>query len=174
MSVTLETLNQLPEDDFVAHLEGLYEHSPWIIRAIAAQRPFASGDALIDAAQTHVRQAPRQQQFDLICAHPELGSRQLARLTPASQAEQRGTGLAEDQKRLEQLRTLNETYRRRHGFPFVVAVTGLSPEAIVSTLEARLPRDSDTEINESLIQIGHIARQRLHGLLIADQPHSND
>ncbi|MFC0337974.1 2-oxo-4-hydroxy-4-carboxy-5-ureidoimidazoline decarboxylase [Kushneria avicenniae] len=174
MSVTLETLNHLPEDRFVAHLDGLYEHSPWIVRAIAAQRPFASGDALIEAAQAHVRQASGRQQLDLICAHPELGSRQLARLTPASQAEQRGAGLAEDQERLERLRTLNEAYRRRHGFPFVIAVTGLSPEVIVSTLEVRLPRDSDTEVSESLTQIGHIARQRLHALLDTDQPHSND
>ncbi|REC94616.1 2-oxo-4-hydroxy-4-carboxy-5-ureidoimidazoline decarboxylase [Kushneria indalinina] len=168
MSVTLETLNHLPEDRFVAHLEGLYEHSPWIVRAIAAQRPFVSNDTLIDAAQAHIRQASSRQQFDLICAHPELGSRQLARLTPASQAEQRGAGLAEDKARLERLRSLNEAYRQRHGFPFVLAVAGLRPETILSTLEARLPRDSDTEIVESLTQIGHIARQRLANMLDTD------
>ncbi|SPJ33123.1 2-oxo-4-hydroxy-4-carboxy-5-ureidoimidazoline decarboxylase [Kushneria phyllosphaerae] len=168
MSITLETLNHLPEAQFVSHLEGLYEHSSWIVRDIAIQRPFASSDALIDAAQAHIRQAPTRAQHELICAHPELGSRQLARLSAASQSEQRNARLAEDETRLEQLRTLNEAYRQRHGFPFVVAVAGMTPEAIVSTLETRLPRDSDSEINESLIQIGHIAHQRLIRLLETD------
>lgn len=167
MSVTLETLNHMPEAQFVSQLEGLYEHSPWIVRAIAEQRPFASTDALIDAAQAHVHQAGAQAQLELICAHPELGDRQLARLTPASQAEQRGAGLTEDKARVERLRSLNEAYRQRHGFPFVVAVAGLTPETIVAILEKRLPRDRDTEITESLVQIGHIARHRLTSMLEA-------
>ena len=165
MSVTLETLNHMPEAQFVSQLDGLYEHSPWIVRDIAAQRPFASPDALIDTAQAHVHRADARAQLDLICAHPELGDRQLARLTPASQAEQRGAGLAEDQDRLERLRALNEAYRRRHGFPFVIAVAGLTPETILAMIEKRLPRDSDTEITESLMQIGHIARHRLTAML---------
>lgn len=168
MSVTLETLNHLPEAQFVSQLEGLYEHSPWVVRDIAGQRPFTGRDALIDAAQAHIRQASARAQHELICAHPELGSRQLDRLSAASRTEQRDARLAEDQARLEQLRSLNEAYRQRHGFPFVVAVAGMTPEAIISTLETRLPRDSSTEISESLTQIGYIARQRLTRLLETD------
>lgn len=168
MADNLETLNRLPRADFVSRLEGLYEHSPWIVQAIAPERPFVDGDALIEAAQAQVRGATRERQLALIRAHPELGSRQLASLTASSQAEQRGAGLTQEGETITQLRTLNESYRQRHGFPFVIAVAGLTAEAILATLRSRLPRDSDTELDESLTQIGRIARARLERSLEHD------
>ena len=40
--LTLEQLNAATADDFVALLDGTYEHSPWIAERAAASRPFAS------------------------------------------------------------------------------------------------------------------------------------
>ncbi|RKR03472.1 2-oxo-4-hydroxy-4-carboxy-5-ureidoimidazoline decarboxylase [Kushneria sinocarnis] len=165
MQATLDTLNRLPREHFVSLLNGLYEHSPWIVEAVADLRPFTSREALIEATRQQVREASREAQLALVRAHPELGSRQLESLTAPSQDEQRNAGLTEGGEPLERLRTLNEAYRQRHGFPFVVAVAGMSPETILATLEERLPRDSDTELAESLTQISRIARLRLDRLL---------
>ncbi len=40
--ISLDDLNAKPKADFVADLANIFEHSPWIAEAAAAQRPFAS------------------------------------------------------------------------------------------------------------------------------------
>lgn len=42
MALTLERLNAASPAEFVALLDGTYEHSPWIAEAAAARRPFRS------------------------------------------------------------------------------------------------------------------------------------
>ncbi|MCX2523469.1 2-oxo-4-hydroxy-4-carboxy-5-ureidoimidazoline decarboxylase [Larsenimonas rhizosphaerae] len=166
MTVTLAELNALPADQFVKALEGLYEHSNWIVRDAAARRPFETPEALIQVTQGVVCNASEAQQKALICAHPELGEAQLHRLTTASQQEQRGAGLvAAPPEQLTRLRQLNAAYRQRHGFPFVVAVKGMTATMILDALAVRLERPGDVELAEALEQIGRIAAIRLAALL---------
>lgn len=165
MTVTLDGLNAASRADFVAALGDLFEHSPWVAEAAFAARPFASAEALHDALQKALLDASREAQLALIRAHPELGQRQRDTLTAASRREQRSAGLDGESERLETLIALNRDYRTRHGFPFVIAVRGLTLEAVIEALERRLPRSSETEVAESLTQIGHIARLRLEDRL---------
>ncbi len=86
-------------------------------------------------------------------------------LTTASTDEQRGAGLDQCSKEeLQRLRQLNHDYRARFGFPFVVAVKGLSRHEIMDQVEARLTNDRDTEFRTCLNEIGKIARFRLDAL----------
>ncbi len=55
---TLDHLNTMPPDDFVAALDGVFEHAPGSPQAAAAQRPFASVTALHDALMAAVHAAP--------------------------------------------------------------------------------------------------------------------
>ena len=62
-------------------------------------------------------------------------------------------------------RTRQAAYRARFGFPFVIAVKGLSRYQIMDALEARLANDRATEFRACLAQIARIARFRLDALL---------
>jgi N-carbamoyl-L-amino-acid hydrolase len=42
MTITLEQLNRSTQGEFVALLDGTYEHSPWIAERAWARRPFAA------------------------------------------------------------------------------------------------------------------------------------
>ena len=42
MPLTLDTLNAATPAEAAALLDGLYEHSPWVVEAAMAQRPFRS------------------------------------------------------------------------------------------------------------------------------------
>src|SRR5512145_1069995 len=91
----LATLSRLPQADFVARLEGIFEHSPWIAERAWSAGPFHSVDALHAAMTLVVDTASESEQLGLICAHPELAGKEAeaGTLTTASTGEQRGAGL---------------------------------------------------------------------------------
>ena len=109
--LTLEQINAATDDEFVALLDGSYEHSRWIAQRAAPQRPFASLVQLKLALVRVVSQAGRDAQLALIRAHPELAGRAMVSqtLTAESSHEQRKAGLtdctAAEFDRLHQLNT---------------------------------------------------------------------
>jgi N-carbamoyl-L-amino-acid hydrolase len=170
LPLTMEHVNSADIDTVVALLDGVYEHSPWIPRAAAAKRPFASLDALKRALVEAVRDAGRDAQLGLIRAHPELAGKAMVAqtLTAESTGEQGRAGLthctAEEFARLQQL---NADYNARFGFPFILAVrgprgTGLSRAEIIATFARRLDNHPDFEFAEALRNIHRIAEIRLN------------
>ena len=95
--LTLEQLNRATPAEFVALLDGTYEHSPWIAERAAAQRPLRSLAHLRQVLIEVVRRASRDEQLGLIRAHPELaGKAMVARsLTAESTGEQSRAGLTD-------------------------------------------------------------------------------
>lgn len=164
----VQALSALPRADFVARLGDIFEHSPWIAERAWAARPFADIDALHAAMVAAVEAAAEDEQLGLICAHPELAGKEAAAgtLTVASTGEQRGAGLDQcSADEIQRLRRLNAAYRERFGFPFVIAVKGLSRYQIMDAVEARLGNDRATEFRTCLAQIARIGRFRLDALL---------
>lgn len=164
----LAALSAMPQAEFVGHLGDIFEHSPWIAERAWAARPFASIEALHAAMVAAVDHASEAEQLGLIRAHPELAGKEAAAgtLTAASTGEQRGAGLDQcSAEEIQRLRGLNAAYRERFGFPFVIAVKGLSRYQIMDAVEARLKNDRATEFRACLEQIGRIARFRLDALL---------
>ena len=94
--ITLERLNSISAEDFVAALASIFEHSPWVPERIAPLRPFAGVIALHKAMSAAVLQAGESLQLALIRAHPELAGRAALRgdVTSASTSEQKGAGLS--------------------------------------------------------------------------------
>ncbi|HQZ02255.1 MAG TPA: 2-oxo-4-hydroxy-4-carboxy-5-ureidoimidazoline decarboxylase [Thauera sp.] len=163
----LDELSKLPQDAFIARLDGIFEHSPWVAERAWSTGPFDSIDALHAAMCLVVDAAEATEQLALICAHPELAGKEAedGTLTTASTGEQRGAGLDQCSKEeLQRLRQLNHDYRARFGFPFVVAVKGLSRHQIMDQVQARLANERDTEFRACLREIGKIARFRLDAM----------
>jgi len=164
---TLATLSALSKDAFVARLGDIFEHSPWVAERAWEKRPFTTIDALHAAMVAAVDAASEAEQLALICAHPELAGKEAAAgtLTRASTGEQKGAGLDQcSAEELARLRQLNIDYRQRFGFPFVIAVKGLSRYQIMDTVAERLKNDRQTEFRACLDQIARIGRFRLESL----------
>jgi 2-oxo-4-hydroxy-4-carboxy-5-ureidoimidazoline decarboxylase len=167
MAVTLAELNALDRAGFVALLGAVYEHSPWVAEDAWPARPFASIAGLQTALQDAVLAAPPARQLALLCAHPELlGKLAAAELTQASRAEQASAGL--DRCTVEQrsrMQALNQAYRARFGFPFIVAVRGLDWAGVIARIEARLAHQPGHETGVALHEVGRIAEFRVADLL---------
>jgi N-carbamoyl-L-amino-acid hydrolase len=170
MSLTLAQLNAAPLGEAAALLDGLYEHSPWIVQAALAQRPFASLAALKHACAQVVTQATRDQQLALIRAHPELAGKAMVSqsLTAESTGEQNRAGLTNcTPAEFETLQKLNADYNTKFGFPFILAVrgprgTGLTRTQIIETFARRLAHPIAFELAECLRNIHRIAEIRLN------------
>jgi len=166
----LDDLNNASAADFVALLDGTYEHSPWIAERAAASRPFTSLAALKVALARVVREASVDEQLGLIRAHPELAGKAAVagELTAESTNEQQKAGLtACTPEEFAKLLKLNADYNARFGFPFILAVrgprgTGFTRQEIIATFERRLRAHPDVERAECLRQIHRIAEIRLN------------
>ncbi len=168
--MNLDRLNAASRAEFVALLEGIYEHSPWIAERAAVARPFKTLAALKVALARVVREASPDEQLGLVRAHPELAGKAAVagELTAESTGEQQRAGLtACTPQEFAKLQQLNADYNARFGWPFILAVrgprgTGLTRAEIIATFERRLSAHADLERAECLRQIHRIAEIRLN------------
>jgi OHCU decarboxylase len=157
----------LTRDAFVARFGPVYEASPWVAEAVwpaVARGDLDEERTLAEALRDAVDTAPHAQKLALIRAHPQLAV--AATMAPASVQEQQGAGLdqcAPDE--LAAFRRLNTAYLTRFGFPFIVAVKGLSRAEILAAFAARLENDAETEFATAMAQIHRIAGFRIAALL---------
>jgi 2-oxo-4-hydroxy-4-carboxy-5-ureidoimidazoline decarboxylase len=158
--MTIEELNLLDQEGFVAALGWAFEESPWVAERTWSARPFADVEALHGALVSQVSCAKPEEQLALLRAHPDLGTR--ARISQASTDEQAGAGLDQlTPHEFDRLKQLNSAYRNKFGFPFLFAVKGSTKYDILSALEKRVEASPQVEYEEALRQVHRIARFRL-------------
>lgn len=159
-----EQISGLDQAGFVAALEGVFEHSPWVAERAWAHRPFSDTGGLREALVEVMMQASRDEQLALIRAHPELAGKAAVAgtLTDESTREQSGARLDKcSPEEFARLQALNAQYNARFGFPFILAVRGLDRGQIIERFAQRVGNDPELEFAEALRQIARIASLRL-------------
>ncbi|MBB3018296.1 OHCU decarboxylase [Microvirga lupini] len=151
---------------FVEAFGDIFEHSSWI-----AERAFDAGLTTgqdtaegLHAAMVHVLSgASHGQKLALINAHPDLAGRlKLADLTADSRNEQSSAGLTSlTEEERDRFLALNDLYKEKFGFPFIMAVKGRSKDEILTAFEERLEHDPEQEFATAIVQIEMIALLRL-------------
>lgn len=162
--LTLDALNVMEPDGFIAALDGIFEHAPWVAQAASAARPFATVTALHEGLMAAVRARPAIEQVAFIAAHPDLAGKaaRAGDMAAASVSEQAGLGLDRlSDEEFARFERLNAAYRARFGFPFVVCVRRMTRDAVLDAFERRLANDRDTELAAAMTEIGYITRLRL-------------
>jgi OHCU decarboxylase len=164
------TPSSLSREDFVKAFADIYEHSPWV-----AEKAYDLGhDSDIDDIEVlHARMsdillsADHATQLALINAHPDLAGKAAVQgqLTEASTNEQAGAGIhqctAEEFARFTEL---NDAYKAKFAFPFIMAVKGSNRHQILAAFEKRIHNSADVEFACSLAEINKIAMFRLQTL----------
>ncbi len=158
--MSLDAVNAMPIDAFMAAFGDVAEHSPWVAHHAASARPFDSRDAMIDAFAAATRAASRQAQLALIRAHPDLATK--ARLTDDSTREQAGAGLnALTADEFEKFTSLNDLYKAKFEFPFIFAVKGATKHQIMASFMDRVNNSATDEFAMAISQICRIFRFRI-------------
>ena len=160
MAYSIAALNQMDQAEFTAALGDIFEQTPQIAQQAWRLRPFVNPADLHQKMMDRVSQMSKAEQLALIRAHPDLGSR--AKMADASVQEQAGVGLDQlSATEFEHLNRLNQTYRDRFGFPFIIAVKVQTKASILEALEQRTPNSPEVELAQALAEIAKIAQFRL-------------
>src|ERR1700710_1555359 len=161
---SLSDLNACSKADFIAALANIFEYSPWIAEKAADARPFAGVKPLFAAMTATVDNASSDLRLALIKAHPDLANKtqRAAGLTAESSAEQDSVGLDRlSDAEYQAFERVNNAYRAKFGFPYIVCVRRHTKDSILRDFERRLPNDAKTETQQSVGEIGRIAALRL-------------
>ncbi len=168
MGISIDDINQSSVQRFVELLSGIFERSPWVPDLVYPDRPFESRSTLHQAMAAAVRRAPEVQRMELLCNHPELAGKEASdgTLTDESRREQAGAGLNQcTADELVKIKSLNQAYYSRFGFPFIIAVTGLDKFQIIDALENRLNNSENQEFDTAIGEVEKIARIRIDALI---------
>lgn len=161
---SIHSINCLEQDAFVALLGPVFEDTPKIAIATWPQRPFASKTDLYEAMLGVMRSLSEPEQLALICAHPDLGTQ--TKMAEASVEEQSSVGLDQlNKKDFEIFSQLNQAYKEKFDFPFIIAVKHHTRDSILNAFKQRLNNSYATEKSTALDQIATIARLRLDALI---------
>ena len=168
MSLKWESLNALDRDAFAAAVGHVFEHLPWIASETWQRRPFRDHAHLHAELCATLRASPRERKLALIQAHPDLAGRlaQQRQLTSESTREQASAGLDQlSDAELTRFQELNDAYRARFGFPFVICARLTAKDAILSAMQTRLSNSAEIEFEAALQEIEKIATLRLRDVL---------
>src|SRR6204780_3893679 len=101
--------------------------------------------------------APLEFRVALIKAHPDLADKtqRIAGLTAESSAEQDSVGLDRlSNAEYEAFERVNDAYRAKFGFPYIVCVRRHTKDSILRDFERRLQNNGNTEMQKSIEEIG--------------------
>jgi len=163
--------SQMTRTLFVERFGGTYEHSPWVAAGAydaGLKSDADTPDGLAKALAAAAAKGTAEQKRALIEAHPDLaGKLALGRaLTADSTREQASAGLDRlTPEELRQFTEVNDAYRARFGFPFIMAVKGQSKADILAAFRRRLANDPEAETATALAEIDRIAALRLKDIL---------
>ena len=161
------TPSQMTRNTFVDTFADIYEHSAWV-----AEQAFDKGitiehdsiDALHQLMTRLLLNADKASQLALINAHPDLAGKAAVagELTVASTAEQSGAGISEcSVEEFARFTSLNDAYKTKFRFPFIMAVKGSNRQQILAAFAERIHNNEEQEFVRSLEEINKIALFRL-------------
>jgi 2-oxo-4-hydroxy-4-carboxy-5-ureidoimidazoline decarboxylase len=163
-------INAMDRAAFVQKFGGIFENSPWVAEQAFEKRPFASLDDMHAAMVAVVKHAAAAKQLALLQSHPDLAGKeaQAGTMTASSVAEQASAGLnALSHEEMVRISDLNAAYKKKFGFPFIIAVRMYTKEGILFEFNRRLQNETQTEFANDLQNVYIITRLRLNKLLDA-------
>ncbi|MBW4463698.1 MAG: 2-oxo-4-hydroxy-4-carboxy-5-ureidoimidazoline decarboxylase [Nodosilinea sp. WJT8-NPBG4] len=166
MPYTLDQLNAMAEADFVAAIGPAFEETPAIAAQVWLLRPFISVAHLHQRMVAIMRAMPPADQLALINAHPDLGTR--VTMAAASVSEQSKAGLNNlTSEEYHRFQALNQQYKDKFGFPFILAVAGHTKISILKNFVDRLRNSTDVEMSTAFLEIEKIALSRLNSWIVS-------
>jgi 2-oxo-4-hydroxy-4-carboxy-5-ureidoimidazoline decarboxylase len=153
-------LNQMSQSEFTEAIGSIFEHTPEIAAEAWRSQPFADVQSLHQVMAAIVLKMSDDEQLKLICAHPDLGSK--FKMAEASIQEQSTVGLDQlSATEYDRFQYLNQAYKDKFAFPFIIAVRNHTKDSILKAFEQRLLNNLEVEKKQAISEIIEIARWRL-------------
>ena len=159
--------------EFLDKYSNVYEKSPWVAeRSYEKTMQDYSFISIKENMFQIVQQSSKNEKLKLLCNHPDLGFKRdrFDELTSHSQNEQRSAGLNSlSKKEYETFDQLNNEYKQKFKFPFILAVYEKNKFQILEIFKKRNKNSLDDEFQEAINQVHKIAEIRIKKIILGEQ-----
>ena len=161
---SINKVNKLNKSDFISIFGNVFEKTEWIAERVFNYLPYKNFDNLLLKFFKIYNESDKESIIKILNSHPELVVEQ--KLTNESKKEQKGAGLNECSKEeVEEFKKLNLNYKKKFGFPFIIAVKGKNKNDILSYFRTRIKNSFDEEFIEAKKQVEEIATFRFKEII---------
>jgi OHCU decarboxylase len=157
----IDKINKLTQGDFISIFGNVFEKTNWVAEKTYTLKPFNNFEELHSKMLDIFENSTKEKHLKILNSHPDLAVEKV--LTLDSKKEQNNARLDQcSEQDFKEFKKLNEKYKKKNGFPFIIAVKGKNIEEILNNFRQRITNNIDTEFNEAKNQVKKIASLRLN------------
>ena len=161
---SIEEVNQLSEHGIIGTFGNVFEKTNWIANRAFNSKPYRNFNEFISTIIKIYENSSKEDCIKIFNAHPELAVEK--KLTEDSHKEQKGANLNRcNNEEFNEFKNLNYEYKKKFGFPFIIAVKGKNKSEILINFRNRIKNEMDLEFEEAKNQVKKIATFRLKEII---------
>ena len=161
---SIDKFNKLSKAEFISIFGNIFEKTEWIAEKCYESKPYNNLDELVSKMMKIFENIEKEKHLEILNSHPDLMVEK--KLTEDSKNEQKNASLNQctDEEFVE-FKKLNEEYKKKFGFPFIIAVKGKNKEEILNSFRQRITNNINLEFEEAKKQVKKIASFRLSEII---------
>jgi len=161
---SIDKVNKLSKSDFISIFGNVFEKTEWIAQKSYDLKPYKNFEELFSKMMEIFENIEKEKHLEILNAHPNLAVEK--KLTRDSKNEQKNASLNQcTEKEFLEFKKLNEEYKKKFGFPFIIAVKGKNKEEILNSFRQRITNNINLEFIEAKKQVKKIAIFRLSEII---------
>ena len=161
---SIDKVNKLSKSDFISTFGNVFEKTEWIAQKSYDLKPYKNFEELFSKMMEVFENIEKEKHLEILNAHPNLAVEK--KLTRDSKNEQKNASLNQcTEKEFLEFKKLNEKYKKKFGFPFIIAVKGKNKEEILNSFRQRIANNINLEFIEAKKQVKKIAIFRLSEII---------
>ena len=161
---SIDKFNKLSKTEFISIFGNIFEKTEWIAERCYESKPYNNPDELVSKMMKIFENSEKEKHLEILNSHPDLVVEK--RLTENSKNEQKNASLNQcNDKEFSEFKNLNEEYKKKFGFPFIIAVKGKNKEEILNSFRQRITNNINSEFEEAKKQVKKIASFRLSEII---------
>jgi OHCU decarboxylase len=161
---SIAKVNLLSENDFVDIFGNIFEKTNWIASKAFNLKPYKDFNELISTLIEIYENSSKEDCLKIFNTHPELAVEK--KLTEDSRKEQKNANLNRcNNEEFSEFQNLNYDYKKKFGFPFIIAVKGKNKNKILTSFRKRVKNEINLEFEEAKNQVKRIATFRLNEII---------
>ena len=161
---TIDNINDLNKSDFLSIFGNVFEKTESVALEAFESKPFKNFEDIVLKMLNIYENYEKNKILEILNAHPELVVAK--KMTSKSISEQASAKLNQcSNDEYEEFERLNTDYKKKFGFPFIIAVKGKNKDEILNNFRQRIKNSSEIEFDEAKIQVKKIALIRLEEIL---------
>ena len=161
---SVDKVNKLSKSDFISIFGNVFEKTEWIAEKAYNSKPYKNFEELFLKMMKIFENSEKESHLEILNAHPDLAIEK--KLTKDSRNEQENANLNEcSEEEFKEFKKLNEEYKKKFRFPFIITVKGKNKEEILNSFRQRITNNINLEFEEAKEHVKKIANLRLNEII---------